>query len=766
MKRLSLLLAGIMLSVAVAVSAVAGNAGDTGKSLPGILALLLGPPSTPPITTTDRNAPYVLGSLGVLPAKAETPVGTPDETAAALAKQVLAGGTGSLPALLTAIDKAGFTILHDGVVVQAPGGASQGIAFQAWEVQAMDKLIHDKLVIPFEEASSLLAGATAETANVPFATLILDGIRTHAKGTDPAMRFWALFIVELGWQGQDAYHLLSDPNFSNVNLDAVQMAFIFKRLAGDLAAFVNAASPTPQGASSTTKSMYLAAAKASSPCEFKGHESEIMDWNAVAVTTGFDKLMGVLYNAGLNTAEKIATFTGFTNLALSYVKLIMTKAMFTAELTMLNSSPPLLRTKSTTTPGEQKTLSLYVHLEEKAEWINCVRPALNVMGLDLDVPSSGAVEGAEVEWQITKGGPRVAGGVQFGYVQFKQGTDPVHGNFTDSDGKATVSIDGAPQKKPVSDKAQQVITKMAAVRAGLILKPADLYRDVKDAVPFLFGGLLTLPAELMYRLPWIFDGGYSLPVKDWGEYASGAILYSQEGSMIKDFTENNYSTKKTSIAGVYSDDVGFEVHGGRVDPAFNFNWDGIEYKQDYSVFSIDTENYRKASAYYMLGMTENASDGAYEGCNIIPGCPFPWSRTVHYQYKVSAKQVDNGWASITINPDGTYEIDNEAYGYVYESDMTGPWEYEATSTDSRPNSVPVAPVSTSGELTVGAWAHTKMTGQLSNDDPGHLVGKQTIPSSIWLNGKDAAGGISVPTTITVEWDIYLICPGTDYLTCK
>ena len=46
MKRLSLLLAGIILSTAVAVSAVAGNAGDAGKSLPGILALLLFVPPT------------------------------------------------------------------------------------------------------------------------------------------------------------------------------------------------------------------------------------------------------------------------------------------------------------------------------------------------------------------------------------------------------------------------------------------------------------------------------------------------------------------------------------------------------------------------------------------------------------------------------------------------------------------------------------------------------------------------------------------------
>jgi len=199
---------GTPASATVTAGVTSSGAGKLGESPKSAQT----PAATQPSSTTAPPAapPPGLGTLGDLPKIAPTPAGTTDVAAAALARQVLAGDAGSLPALLRAIDLAGFTIQHAGVTVQAPSAASQGIVFQAWEVQALNKLMRDKLVTSFGQAAALFATMTKETATVPFETLMYEGLRANAAAKNQALRFWARFIAELGFQGPGAYDLLSN----------------------------------------------------------------------------------------------------------------------------------------------------------------------------------------------------------------------------------------------------------------------------------------------------------------------------------------------------------------------------------------------------------------------------------------------------------------------------------------------------------------------------------------------------------------------------
>jgi hypothetical protein len=254
-------------------------------------------------------------------------------------------------------------------------------------------------------------------------------------------------------------------------------------------------------------------------------------------------------------------------------------------------------------------------------------------------------------------------------------------------------------------------------------------------------------------------------VLDWGQHASGAIIFTQNGekTINTDVVQGSDYTSTTTSAGMYEDQVGIVITNAYFFPAFHISNNGTEYIQEYSDYSLVSEDERNAKAMYMMSLDAEGADGAYEGCNILPGCPFPWTFSADYFYKVSANTVKPGGPKIKIYPDGHYEIET---AYPWESNMTGPWEYEETGTDSSPGSTPVAPISTNGDLIVKAASSIKVTGLLNADDPGHLVGSKSIPSSVQLNGKLAAQPISVPTTITVEWDINLDCPGTDYLTCQ
>src|SRR5687768_11295410 len=211
--------------------------------------------------------------------------------------------------------------------------------------------------------------------DLPLDTGILEGIRTAAKSNHPAVRFWGRFIVELGRNADVPFDLTSNVDPTKTRLDAIQVALILNRLAGDLAVLQKT------GQAKLNQPVRFAHANASvqsaqPSCGGSEVGDLILDPNALASTTLFGFLMNRLGGA-FATYGKVA---GIANIVLTVFKFIVSYAALQVEITM--DADELVRTKDLK-PGEKRTLSATLKMDS-GNWqqVNCLRPFLNLAGLD------------------------------------------------------------------------------------------------------------------------------------------------------------------------------------------------------------------------------------------------------------------------------------------------------------------------------------------------------------------------------------------------
>jgi hypothetical protein len=464
------------------------------------------------------SAEVPLGRLGVLPAPLPMPSGTPDLAAAILAEKVAAGGEESLPALVTALQASGFTIRSPrGNVQLRPTGIDQGLSIGTWEVQALARLVAQGPVVSLSGVNKQLTGALRALRGAPLGALIQDALRAHFNSSSSKLRFWARFVVELGREATEPRDLLAVT--PDVPLDAVQLALIMRRLAGDILATATAVPMRERSADA------LAPA---SPCRFEGSAGTVMDAAAAASTIAFEKVLEYLDKHGVNNAGKWKKRNSWANLALSYTKLYLMFSALRADFKMNKGGPPLRRTKETgkLNGGEDRELTVAFRFDiRKVDWLKCFRIMFNGMGIDVDLPADGAVKGARTQWSLVKGGFSMATGP--GIVQFKSDKpfkDPTR-QPTDEHGVSRIVIQGAPQPQPVPAGAAQNVEKVAEVRVGIVVKPPNLFQDAVDlggTAAGGFGGLLTLPVDILERTDWI-PRFYEFTVLDWGGTWAGSI---------------------------------------------------------------------------------------------------------------------------------------------------------------------------------------------------------------------------------------------------
>ncbi len=513
-------------------------------------AVSAGPPK-PSIPAADSQPPQQMLPGDPLPAPAVVS-GNVEEQAAILARQVLSGSNATGAALVAAIRHAGFSFRSSSGTLDAPPtDRSQGIAFDTWEVNALAELMRNRksVTVPLSSFADGLAAPLAQLADAPMTDLLLDGVRRHARESDGPMLFWAMFIVELGRQAttHQPYDLLGQVDSATTSLDALQMMLISKRLAGDVAVLAypehakrNLALRLPSWALPVVYAQ-------SGPCTFKDAQGEIVDWAALATTTGFEKLMEFLESKGVAGAGTIARLGNYANIVLAYAKLVISHLAFDIQFGM-EKAPPLIRpTAMRPQAGEPKTLVATAKMDlGKVEWVNCFRIVLNAMGLDFNVDASGPIADASVSWTGISGFSEGAiyGGGPEQIVRFVN--DPgsriqsgggiyapnaITNQLTDKEGKARVKVEGVGQRQNLGRQPRSVM-KQATAGAMLVLKPANLYRDLKDAGSTAIGGLgglLTMPVELLYRTRWSFGGWYTFPVQDWkaGNGWTGAVSYTR-----------------------------------------------------------------------------------------------------------------------------------------------------------------------------------------------------------------------------------------------
>ena len=341
------------------------------------------PIATPPVVIRGAAMAQAFRN-GQLPAPLAQPAGTPEQAAAELAKRVMAEDEQSTAALLTALQMAGFSVRgDDGSLAFESVKPGQGIMIDAWEVAALAKLFGDGMQIRLTALSNSFASAIPSLKKAPVADLLLEGLRHAAKSDQPAMRFWADFIVELGRQSEMPYDLLApDLDTAKVDLDAVQVSLVLRRLVADMmivqggkthkAEFAPAGErgPTSPRWRSASYKFDVAAIRdavwrpgrrphlefvqegggSKLPCSLKELESQILDVTAYSYMKGFDTMLEYLSEHGMEGADKYSRGASAVNAILALIKLIAYYACLETDITM-SGEPPLERTQKTDSDG-------------------------------------------------------------------------------------------------------------------------------------------------------------------------------------------------------------------------------------------------------------------------------------------------------------------------------------------------------------------------------------------------------------------------------
>jgi hypothetical protein len=175
----------------------------------------------PQPTPASGNTEEPLAIPGVYPAELTAPFpaplqlsgSSPDETAAALAKAVLADDQDSFAVLLAAFQENGIAIRSaDGGLANKPAEPWQGLIYEAWEMRLLFNMVHREnfVTINLVDLTDTLRSVMPELDKAPLAQLLVEDLQTYAQSDQPTMRFWARFIVELGKQAQahPSYDLL------------------------------------------------------------------------------------------------------------------------------------------------------------------------------------------------------------------------------------------------------------------------------------------------------------------------------------------------------------------------------------------------------------------------------------------------------------------------------------------------------------------------------------------------------------------------------
>jgi hypothetical protein len=502
-------------------------------------------------------------TTGKLPEPMRLPRGNVDRQAETLATAVSKGDESSTAALYAAILAAGYGVRdRDGSVLQTTE-RGQGMIFEASQLAATAKLYGDGYGVMLSHLASAFTRSVPAFKDLPLDTGILEGIRTAVKSNHPAVRFWGRFIVELGRNADVPFDLTLNVDPTKTRLDAIQVALILNRLAGDLAVLQKteqARLNAPARFAHANLKAHSNMPSSQSSCGGSEVGDLILDPNALASTT----LFGFLANRLGGGVAKYGQVAGIANIVLTVFKFIVSYAALQVEITM--DADELVRTKDTQ-PGERRTLSATLKMDS-GNWqkINCLRPFLNLAGLDVDLPENGPLSDVKVEWTLVRGGDSrgwiaqvvdlFGDGYEYGdglvFFDALPGADRSRDKqYTNDQGVSEIYVVGVPQKQDLSRRKLFDSYKAAGVRVDVQLKSmrikdtqqgiSTIMDIVGNAFSFLtgdpVGGGVGTVTETMYRSNWYASQPFYFPVKDWepctGQW-QGTITYTttlkEEGS--------------------------------------------------------------------------------------------------------------------------------------------------------------------------------------------------------------------------------------------
>jgi hypothetical protein len=459
------------------------------------------PPVTPPVTVPTTLEIQVL-----------------------MAADDLAGGA-EASSVSMAMMQAGFDQLTADGLVYFPGAEpKQGIAFEEGDASLIAAGLGDGPRLSVDDlVGGWAAMAPSQTVDALRAALVAD-LRAGAASTSETRRFWAQLVVQLGRTSPQAYDLL-DPAVPGTSLlDPVQVAFLSYRYQAELFAAGRKAAGLP-----VQPRIAAAAAATPRPCTMTDTAATVMDGAALGTST----FMGSLIEEAGKTvaaAEKLGKFTGRANAALTFVKIIWTLLAFEAKV---SADTGLLVRNWDGVAGDPAQLKATFRFNTgNAQIANCLRPALNAMGIDFSLPQDGPIANAGVDWEMFDVWERDA---KKSILRYLEGHPPLNHRTNDA-GEDTTDVEGAPKSPALTGKITPDY-RMVPFVAKVALKDTKMGQDIMDAVGAAMAGnpgmiaVSALWETLSRAKTLVFAGRYNLPVEDHQSLANVLITAQLTGAV-------------------------------------------------------------------------------------------------------------------------------------------------------------------------------------------------------------------------------------------
>lgn len=531
------------------------------------------------ISANSNQALSAVWKSGELPQPLALPSGNSDQTAAILAQKILARNNESVSALMTALQFAGFFITDKTgkILLAPPDGKGLGLTINGWEIASAAKMLGEGKKTSVQNLNNGLKSIPYFSQHENIASLMLEDIRNNAGNSrNQFVKNFSRLIIELGKNKTDAAKQTEE-----TEINAVQHLLMMRRLYGDLWARAErwkmrtgTAQTENRGEVRFSKMSFSTSEKQNSyleilnenplkfnfqsvsedtpqqqiPCRMDGNAPTVMDAGATVSSETYGKILDLLEDLYEDTPtgtalQKFAMYQSIANTLLAYAKFVQTYAALETKI-ILEDAPPLIRTKNTI-PGARKPLRAEVRMNiGNWQMYNCVRLAINVtLGVDFATVNDGPIGDVGVTWHLDEGGARdrysnstgldnsaeqIVGITQDGKRIQDAGTGTREigkANYTKTDDKgiARVILEGSPQRNAKIGRVSEV-SKQAVVRTTIKMKAGEIKGDMVDVIGQALGGvggLLTMPAELIYRSDWASTADLTVPVIDWEECSGG-----------------------------------------------------------------------------------------------------------------------------------------------------------------------------------------------------------------------------------------------------
>lgn len=512
--------------------------------------IVRGPAPAPKVAVVAEKDPLNdFAKKGKLP-RAWVFGGDPDAALARnAAAMILAGDENSLPALIGALQVAGFHIIDTDQKILFKPTKANGTAFFAYEVAGMLRSSDIGFGASLEKFAKVVKGDSTVLKNVDIAGKMFADLRAARTGKDAQNKFLAELIFALGKNGTN----LTSPQ-SNLNM--LQMSLIERRYLGDLATtyeemsggvalFERRDRPAPAGVSFTNvsfngvPSIFVNKKRAAddSPCP---------DIDLAETASGYKKKAEkVLKMFGIEHPGKTAFDEYFkdaskgvetANTITSYLKLIAANLFIEIEVDVPNT--PLVRTKSPQyiDRGEERTITAtFKRYFPNAERINCVAKLVKMAtGAELDVPENGVLKQVPVKWEPldrAEKSPLYMDAVDRNRMDLSK-------QLTDDAGQNKVKATGKEQKKDYRKIAVTPVPKKDRWRVAVATENMDAEKDIPKIIwgslglkdGSILGYLIGVIPDVLAKMA-LKSYRVDVPVKDWepcSEDWAGTVQYTRD----------------------------------------------------------------------------------------------------------------------------------------------------------------------------------------------------------------------------------------------